>query len=153
MIRALFLALAGLLLAALNTACGRREIPSPSQEEVRAFLNHYFETWSSQDMDGYAACFHESARVTWLPQGREAPVIDTLADFLHGQRLGHQTAAEPMHEAADHIEILMDERAALARVRWTLIKGRERSTGIDHFSLARTPAGWRIMHLLVYSTP
>ncbi len=152
-----FLPAFALVLAALFlAACQKNKQPAtdtPSQKAVIAFLHHYFETWSNQDMAGYAACFHENARITWLPEGKGPPSTDTLADFLHGQRLSHQTAAEPMRETADHIEILMDDRAALARVKWTLVKGASRTTGIDHFSLAHTPAGWRIMHLLVYSTP
>lgn len=148
--------LAALLALLSLTACDKGPRPAsagPTQEAVVAFLHHYFQTWSDQDMDAYAACFHDSARITWLPPGQGAPSFDTLSDFLHGQRLSHQTATEPMRETADHIEVLLDERAALARVKWTLVKGSERTTGIDHFSLAHTPAGWRIMHLLVYSTP
>lgn len=138
---------------AFLASCGARPPAAPPEEkEVRAFLERYFATWSAQDMEGYAGCFHETARITWL-SGEGKPHTDTLSDFLHGQRLGHQTSPEPMRETADHIEILMDDRAALARVRWTLHKGAQRTTGIDHFSLIRTPSGWRIAHLLFYSDP
>ena len=151
----LVIAAASGLLTACSPEANSPTAPSTprAKEEVTAFLHHYFKTWSDQDMDGYAACFHETARITWLPEGKGEPRFDSLSDFLHGQRLSHQTAAEPMRETADHIEILMDDRAALARVQWTLVKGNNRTTGIDHFSLAHTPSGWRITHLLVYSTP
>ncbi len=150
--RVLLPALTSLLLAFFLAACGgRAEAGHPGEPALRAFLERYFSTWSAQDMEGYAACFHETARVTWLPAKGAAPRTDTLSDFLHGQRLGHQTATEPMHETADHMEILMDERSALARVKWTLVKGAEKTTGIDHFSLVKTPQGWRIIHLLFYS--
>ncbi len=146
--------LACLALAAALAACGRSApAASPQEKEARAFLERYFATWSAQDMDGYAACFHESARVTWLPAKGSNPQTDTLSDFLHGQRLGHQTSPEPMRETADHMDILMDGRAAIARVRWTLLKGAQRTTGIDHFSLIHTPSGWKIIHLLFYSDP
>ncbi len=145
--------LGSLLLMVIAAACGgRSSAPAhPGEPAVRAFLERYFSTWSAQDMDGYAACFHETARVTWLPEGGENPRTDTLSDFLHGQRLGHKTSPEPMTETAGSMEILMDDRAALARVPWTLVKGAQRSTGIDHFSLIKTPAGWKIIHLVFYA--
>lgn len=149
--RVLLLALAGWLLAFSLTSCDAHPEAHPEESAVRAFLERYFSTWSAQDMDGYGACFHETARVTWLPAKGAPPRTDTLSDFLHGQRLGHQTATEPMRETADHMEVLMDERSALARVKWTLVKGAQKTTGIDHFSLIKTPQGWRIIHLLFYS--
>jgi hypothetical protein len=45
----------------------------------------------------------------------------------------------------------MDDRAAMARVRWTLVKGSEKSTGIDHFSLIKMAGSWKIIHLLFYA--
>lgn len=127
-------------------------LPPPKDEPaVRAFLENYFHTWSTQDMDGYAACFHESARITFVTDPNGSPHSDTLTDFLYGQRMGHKTATEPMRETADSITIQSDDRAAIARVPWTLVKGTQKTTGIDHFSLLKTPAGWKIIHLLFYS--
>jgi hypothetical protein len=148
--RALLLLAAVLLL--LPASC-RAPVSAANPEEpaIRQFLERYFSTWSAQDMDGYAACFHESARVTFLTDPASPPRTDTLSDFLHGQRLSHKTASEPMRETADSFEIRADHRAALARVRWTLVKGAERSTGIDHFSLIKTDSGWKIIHLLFYA--
>jgi hypothetical protein len=149
-----------LLLAALalllSLGCKGRDGTPPSAEtarveaEIRSFLDRYFATWSAQDMDGYADCFHEQARVTFVQPNGEI-TTDTRSDFLHGQRLGHQTSRERMTETADRIDLEFDHRAALARVRWTLSRGVEKTRGIDHFSLIRTSQGWKIIHLLFYT--
>lgn len=149
--RSPLLLLVCLLLGVLPPSCTRQETAHQDEPAVRAFLENYFKTWSSQDMDGYAACFHETARITFVTDRNGTPQTETLADFLFGQRLGHKTATEPMRETPDSISILMDERAALARVPWTLVKGAQKTTGIDHFSLIKTPSGWKIIHLLFYS--
>jgi hypothetical protein len=144
--------LASLLLIAGTPSCSKPDSPQSKDEPaIRAFLENYFKTWSTQDMDGYAACFHETARVTFVTDRNGTPQSETLSDFLYGQRMGHKTAAEPMRETADSMSILMDDRAALARVPWTLVKGAQKTTGIDHFSLIKTPNGWKIIHLLFYS--
>lgn len=149
--RTLFLLLLCTLTAAGLSSCDKSGASHPEEPEVRAFLERYFSTWSAQDMDGYAACFHDAARVTYVADRSGSQRTETLSDFLHGQRMGHKTAAEPMTEIADSMDIQMDDRAALARVRWTLLKGADRSTGIDHFSLIKTTAGWKIIHLLFYA--
>jgi hypothetical protein len=144
--------LASLILVTGTPSCSKPDSPlSKDEPAIRAFLENYFKTWSTQDMDGYAACFHETARITLVTDRNGTPQSETLSDFLYGQRMGHKTAAEPMRETADSMSILSDDRAALARVPWTLVKGTQKTTGIDHFSLIKTPSGWKIIHLLFYS--
>jgi hypothetical protein len=149
--RALFLRLICLIALIGLPSCEKSDSQLAEEPAVRAFLERYFSTWSAQDMDGYAACFHESARVTYVADRSGNQRTETLSDFLHGQRMGHKTATEPMTEIADSMDIQTDDRAALARVHWTLLKGAQKSTGIDHFSLIKTTSGWKIMHLLFYA--
>lgn len=127
------------------TACG----PGNSTTEegaVRAHLERYFATWSAQDMDGYGACFHPQARVSFV-QGQNTSV-QGLTDFLHGQRLTHQTAATPMKEVPLDMVIQMGKGIATAAVRWELRKEDGNKTGMDFFTLVRTPEGWRIIALV-----
>jgi len=150
MTRKTALLLGSLLLSLFFLSCGPPPEAHPEEPAVRAFLTRYFSTWSSQDMEGYGDCFHESARITYLPD-TGPPRTDTLTDFLYGQRMGHKTSPDPMSEVADTMHIQMDGRAAIARVSWTLTKAQQKTTGIDHFSLIKTPAGWKIIHLLFYA--
>lgn len=149
--RAHLFLLAILLIFSGTPSCTKQDAPHQDQPAIHAFLETYFHTWSTQDMDGYAACFHETARITFVTDRNGSTHTDTLTDFLHGQRMGHKTATEPMRETPDSITIQNDDRAAIARVPWTLIKGTQKTTGIDHFSLIKTPTGWKIIHLLFYS--
>ena len=139
-----------LMLLALSACSPAPQAAHPDEAAVRSFLERYFSTWSARDMEGYGACFHPSARITFMA-GEGRVNTDTLTEFLAGQTLGHQRSPVPMTEVADSMEIHMDERAALARVAWTLTNGAERSTGIDHFSLIKTEQGWKIIHLLFYA--
>lgn len=126
---------------------------SPAQPaddgDVRTFLTRYFSTWSAKDMDGYGACFHEQARVSFVHQG--TPHTQGLTDFLHSQKLSHATASVPMTEVPTDMKILLDDRTAQASVRWKLTKGPETTTGTDCFTLIKTPTGWKIMSLVFYN--
>lgn len=117
--------------------------------DVREFLTRYFSTWSAKDMDGYGACFHEQARVSFVNDG--VPQTQGLTDFLHGQKLGHASASSPMTEVPTSMKILRDDRTAQASVRWKLTKGTETVTGTDCFTLIKTATGWKIMSLVFYN--
>ncbi|MBL9130020.1 MAG: DUF4440 domain-containing protein [Verrucomicrobiaceae bacterium] len=123
--------------------------PHPQEPEVRSFLERYFSTWSAKDMEGYGACFHEQARVTFVQNG--APKTQGLTDFLHGQKMSHATATTPMTEVPTGMRILMDDRTAQASVRWKLTQGARVVTGTDCFTLVKTPGGWKIVSLVFYN--
>lgn len=140
----------GLLLGCLLgfTACS--PAAHPESAEIETFLNRYFSTWSAKDMQGYSACFDSSARITFVSKSGP-PSSQGLTDFIHGQKLGHERAAEPMVEVPTSMKISGDSRVALAEVRWKLTKGREIVTGTDFFTLMRTADGWRIAALVFYN--
>jgi hypothetical protein len=124
--------------------------PHPAEATVRSFLERYFSTWSKKDMDGYAACFHPQARVSYIQNG--APQTQGVTDFLHGQTMSHATAREPMIEVPLEMRILMDDRAAQAYVRWRLTQGSRVVTGTDCFTLIQKPqGGWAIISLVFYN--
>ncbi len=117
--------------------------------DIRTFLERYFSTWSAKDMQGYGACFHEQARISYVSQG--VPYTQGYTDFLHSQKLSHAASATPMVEVPTGMQILHDDRTAQASVRWKLSKGAEITTGTDCFTLIKTPAGWKIMSLVFYN--
>ena len=135
----------------LFLACCGPQAPAPhaGEPQVRSFLERYFATWSAKDMDGYASCFHPQARVTFVQNG--APQSQGLTDFLHGQKMSHAGAAEPMTEVPTGMQILMDDRTAQAQVRWKLTQGARVVTGTDCFTLVKTPDGWKIASLVFYN--
>jgi len=138
------------ILVSSSLSCSPQAGPAAAgDKDVRAFLDRYFSTWSAKDMDGYGACFHQQARISYLHEG--APHTQGLTDFLHGQKLSHATAAEPMTEVPTDMKILRDERTAQASVRWKLTKGAEVVTGSDCFTLIKTPSGWKIISLVFYN--
>jgi hypothetical protein len=140
-----------LILLALLSLCSCTQASAhPEKNEIEMFLNRYFSTWSAKDMDGYGACFHPTARITFVEKGGQCSA-QGVTDFLHGQKLGHERSAEPMMEAPTSMEISGDNRVALAEVRWKLTKGREIVTGTDFFTLLKTPDGWRIANLVFYN--
>lgn len=139
-----------ILASSCISACGQQTTrASAADPDVRAFLETYFSTWSARDMEGYGACFHEQARVSYVSKG--VPYTQGLTDFLHSQKLSHATASAPMTEVPTDMKILRDERTAQASVRWKLTKGAEITTGTDCFTLIKTPAGWKIMSLVFYN--
>ena len=145
-----FLRAAWLLLAlTFLPQCAPSEKPHSKEPAVRTFLERYFSTWSAKDMDGYGACFHPQARITFVHEGK--PETQGLTDFLHGQKLGHLNATTPMTEVPTGMRILMDDRTAQAQVRWKLTQGSRIVTGTDCFTLIETPEGWKIASLVFYN--
>lgn len=138
-----------ILISSFLSACTPTPAAHPAEPAVRTFLERYFSTWSAKDMEGYGACFHPQARVTFVQNG--VPQTQGLTDFLHGQKMGHATAREPMMEVPTEMKILMDDRTAQASVRWKLTQGSRVVTGTDCFTLIKTPDGWAIMSLVFYN--
>lgn len=123
--------------------------PAASEDEkaVRAHLERYFATWSAQDMEGYAACFHPQARITFNLGGGNVS-SDGLTDFVHGQKMSHQSAPSPMTEVPLGMKISTAKAVAQAVVTWELRKAGGNKTGTDFFTLIRTADGWRIIALV-----
>ena len=122
----------------------------PEEGPVKSFLDTYFSTWSAQDMEGYAACFHANARVTFVDKDGQAG-SQGLTDFIHGQKLSHSQSADAMKEVPLEMKLSGDARITQAQVRWKLTKGTQIITGTDYFTLVKTPSGWRIMALVFYN--
>lgn len=144
------LRLALLCLAIITAGCTQEQSAHPEEPAIRAFLERYFSTWSAQDMEGYGACFQEQARVIFVEKGGGSR-SEGLTDFLHGQRLGHTQSPVRMIEVPLEMHITGDARVAQAAVKWKLTKGAEIITGMDYFTLAKTPQGWRIVSLVFFN--
>lgn len=138
-----------LALLLLLPACTAKQPAHPDDASIRVFLTRYFSTWSAKDMDGYASCFHPQARVLFVaPSGQVSS--QGLTDFLHGQRLAHETAAAPMTEKPLEMTIQGDEKVVQAVVTWVLTKGATEERGTDCFTLKREGDGWKILTLVFY---
>lgn len=144
------LRLALLCLAIITAGCAQEKAAHPEETAIRAFLERYFSTWSAQDMEGYGACFQEQARVIFVEKGGGSR-SEGLTDFLHGQRLGHTQSPVRMIEVPLEMHITGDARVAQAAVKWKLTKGTEIITGMDYFTLAKSPQGWRIVSLVFFN--
>lgn len=139
--------LTGVFLA--SPGCSSHPSPHPDDASIRAFLTRYFSTWSASDMDGYAACFHPQARILFVgPSGQV--ISEGLTDFLHGQRLAHETASVSMTEKPVEMNIQGDSKIAQAVVTWVLTKGAAEQHGTDFFTLKRDGENWKIMTLVFY---
>ncbi len=101
-------------------------------------------------MDGYGACFHPTARISFVEKGGQCSG-QGVTDFLHGQKISHERSPEPMTEVPTNMKVSGDARVAQAEVRWKLTKGREIVTGTDYFTLLKTADGWRIAGLVFYN--
>jgi hypothetical protein len=130
-------------------SCTGNHPAHPEDASIRAFLTRYFSTWSAKDMDGYAACFHPQARVLFLSQSGQV-ASEGLTDFLHGQRLAHETASVPMSEKPLDMTIQGDAKIVQASVTWVLTKGSTEERGTDFFTLKREGDGWKIVTLVFY---
>lgn len=130
-------------------SCTAQPSTHPDDANIRAFLSRYFSTWSAKDMDGYAACFHPQARVMFI--GESGQILSQgLTDFLHSQRLAHETASVPMTEKPVEMTLQGDAKAVQAQVTWVLTKGTTEERGTDFFTLKREGNDWKIVCLVFY---
>ncbi len=149
MSRGFRLLLAAFFMLALPS-CGADTVKHADDANIRAFLDRYFATWSAKDMDGYGACFHPQARVIFIDKVGQV-LTQGLTDFLHGQKLGHERASEPMVEKPLTMEIMGDAQVVQAKVTWVLTKGSTETRGVDYFTLKREGQDWKIVTLVFYN--
>lgn len=138
----------GLFLFGL-AACHSAAPSEGKDAEVRTFLEHYFSSWSAQDMDGYGHCFADQARITYLGGSGQADVQGVI-DFVHGQRLAHQQSSVRMNEKPLAMKIQGDDRVKQAAVTWLLKTGAKETRGTDFFTLQHDASGWKIISLVFY---
>lgn len=125
--------------------------PATVEDEVRAAVERYFETWSTGNVTAYGRSFHPSAVVHHRDKrGRVRRM--TLGPFLGSQRAAH-AAVPGMVEVPVTIEIAHDTHAAQAKVHWRLVADGDVSCGEDHFQFVRIDEGWKITSLLFYGSP
>ena len=132
------------LAAAMALSCCTGK--ASDDKEIRSFLERYFATWSAQDMDGYGACFHDQARITFVGKGGRSESMG-LTDFLHSQRMAHQTSPVKMNEVPLEMNIHTGKSITQAAVTWKLTKGSDAETGTDYFTLIKAEGGWHIIAL------
>lgn len=123
--------------------------PHPEEAQVRKAVDQYFASWSAQNMEAYAASFHPQARIFFIASGGQV-ISQPLGDFLHGQRMAHAQAREPMKEVPLSVRILMDDKGAQAHVTWLLTKGKTQEKGVDLFTFKREGKDWKIVSLVFY---
>jgi hypothetical protein len=132
------------------TACTPKATTVQTDEEgVRAVLNRYFSTWSARDMEGCSSCFHPQARIFYLAEDGKLS-SQGLTDFLHEQRVNHETVPSPMSEKPLDFRIQGDARVAQAVVTWVLNIGPKQIYGTDFFTLQRDGNQWKIVSLVFY---
>ena len=116
--------------------------------EVRTFLEHYFSTWSDQDMDAYGKCFSDQARISFIDRGQV--MSQGTIDFLHGQRMAHQQSSVRMNEKPLEMKIQGDDHVKQAAVTWVLKKEGGEQHGTDFFTLQHDGNQWKIVALVFY---
>ena len=125
--------------------------PAAKEKEVRAFVEHYFSTWSAQDMDGYDDCFMTDAAIQHIDSQGQLFTIPRPR-FVASQRDAHRRSPSRMVEVPESIEIRFEQQIARAVVYWKLTAGARVQKGYDHFTLKQDRGRWRIVNLLFYST-
>ena len=101
-------------------------------------------------MVGYEGCFYPSARINFVAKDGNIDGLG-LTDFIHSQKMAHQTSPSPMTEVPVSMTIELHEPVTQAAVHWKLSKAGQDQTGIDFFTLVKTPAGWRIVSLSFFN--
>ncbi len=119
------------------------------QESIKAFLDHYFSSWSNGDMDAYKNCFHPKATIVFLDQANAPHAFPSIEVFIRTQEEAHQKSLVKMREIPMEKRITIAGKASQATVRWKLFKGLQTVTGTDLFTLVLTAGEWKILHLVV----
>ena len=120
---------------------------------LERFLEGYFASWSSGDMQAYKAHFDEHSRILLVENGRIRFAFPRDS-FVELQAKLIADAKAPMVERMTSYTADADETAATVAARWLLERSNEKQTGMDRFTLIRDSRGnWKIVSLLFYIDP
>lgn len=145
------------LALALSVGCARgttppepADAPAHQPEDIRAFLDRYFGTWSQGDMEAYGALFFPEATITHL-RDQKVNWRMQLPPFINSQQQVFSHPGPKPKERYTDFSAQVDAQGASVTAWWTLESPRGVSHGIDRFLLAKDFNGdWRIVALLFY---
>jgi pyroglutamyl-peptidase len=124
---------------------------NPRLAVVKKFVEHYFSTWSEQDMDGYEDCFLPEACIQFI-DARGLIQTTGKARFVASQRAFHRSSTTRTVEVPENIDIRFEGKLVRAVVYWKLTSGDRIERGYDHFTLIMEEGHWRIVNLVFYGT-
>lgn len=139
--------------AAAATATAAQAAPEASarEQDVKAFIEHYFKCWSDQDMDAYDDCFMTDACIQYVDD--QGQLFTTPRQrFVASQREVHRRSSVRSVEVPETIEIRFEQKLARVVAYWRLNAGSRIQKGYDHFTLIQERGKWRIVNLLFYAT-
>jgi pyroglutamyl-peptidase len=125
--------------------------PSARERDVKTFIEHYFKSWSDQDMDAYDDCFLADACIQYIDDGGRLSSTPR-ARFVASQREVHRRSSVRSIEVPETIEIRFEQKIARVVAYWRLNAGSRVQKGYDHFTLIQERGKWRIVNLLFYAT-
>jgi pyroglutamyl-peptidase len=137
--------------ASIRTEVQAANDEEPRLREVRAFVEHYFKSWSDQDMDAYDSCFLPEAIIQYVDD-RGAVKNTSKRPFVASQREVHRNSDVRNVEVPETIDVRMEGRLAHAVVFWKLTSGQRIQKGYDHFTVMKREGKWRIINLVFYAT-
>jgi pyroglutamyl-peptidase len=121
------------------------------EQEVKAFIEHYFKCWSDQDMDAYDDCFMSDACIQYIDAHGQL-FTSQRQRFVASQREVHRRSTTRSVEVPESIEIRFEQKLARVVAYWRLNSGTRVQKGYDHFTLKQERGKWRIVNLLFYAT-
>ena len=119
--------------------------------EIKAFVETYFRSWSAADFATYRGCFHPEATLD----------VKSPTGWLRWDLTNFFASQQVMQTRDRATEVPMDIRVlgrgpdtAFVEIAWKLTRGPSTPvTGIDWFTLTKTEAGWKILHLTFWEDP
>jgi pyroglutamyl-peptidase len=121
------------------------------EKEVKAFIEHYFKSWSDQDMDAYDDCFMSDACIQYIDDNGQL-FTSPRQRFVASQREVHRRSSTRSIEVPESIEVRFEQKLARVVAYWRLNAGARVQKGYDHFTLKQERGRWRIVNLLFYAT-
>jgi len=121
-------------------------------DAVRQFVDHYFDTWSNQDMKGYGDCFAAAATIQYIDADGSISTRNK-PDFLATQIEYQGKTKNPAEERPVSVDVKLEAKLARAVVYWKLTAGPRVEYGYDHFTLVKQDGRWKILNLVFYSAP
>jgi ketosteroid isomerase-like protein len=121
-----------------------------AEKEIRQFAESYFRDWSAGDIAAYRAHFDESAQIAFVRDGQVVE-CQALEPFIRQQDQMLREAKGTMSERMTSFRVQFDAVTAHVTAHWELTHGREKTVGVDRFTLLRNPRGqWKILYLVFY---
>jgi beta-aspartyl-peptidase (threonine type) len=118
--------------------------PKPDQA-IRKVLDDQAKAWNRGDIEGFMVGYWKSPELTFSSGGEQTKGWDATLERYRKRYKGEGKEMGTLSFSELSVQVLGND-SAFVRGRFTLVRSKDKPTGLFTLVLRRFPEGWRIIH-------